>query len=214
MRVVICILSLTALEPWQLRRGRVCLRKLASPSFIAKLLVRAPFTWAGRGGLFQGWFSLSLTWTRSSTPVDGMTGATGAGKCMFLSACKLLNSIAQWFKLASWPLICFWRKWYCCCLWRTVFYGQYKCSGPGADFGKRVSWSRELTQLEAKPFVSIAFVDGHEWLTSLWPRNRCNNLNIIAIPHLPLSPWIFQENSMFISKLQCKKISNHWGIET
>ncbi|KAF2290827.1 hypothetical protein GH714_015671 [Hevea brasiliensis] len=46
----------------------------------------------------------------------------------------------------------------------TVFYGQYKCSGPGADFGGRVSWSRELTDQEAKPFISINFIDGHEWL--------------------------------------------------
>lgn len=52
-------------------------------------------------------------------------------------------------------------------LCRTVFYGQYQCSGPGADFGRRVSLSRELTQQEAKPFISIGFVDGYEWLTNL-----------------------------------------------
>ncbi|EEF30860.1 Pectinesterase-2 precursor, putative [Ricinus communis] len=46
----------------------------------------------------------------------------------------------------------------------TVFYGQYKCSGPGAQFGGRVSWSRELTEQEAKPFVSIDFIDGQDWL--------------------------------------------------
>lgn len=47
---------------------------------------------------------------------------------------------------------------------RTVFYGQFQCSGPGADHGGRVAWSRELTQQEAKPFISIDFIDGHEWL--------------------------------------------------
>ncbi|KAL1815558.1 hypothetical protein ACET3Z_018132 [Daucus carota] len=46
----------------------------------------------------------------------------------------------------------------------TVFYGQFQCSGPGADHGGRVAWSRELTQQEAKPFISIDFIDGHEWL--------------------------------------------------
>ncbi|GAV75903.1 Pectinesterase domain-containing protein [Cephalotus follicularis] len=46
----------------------------------------------------------------------------------------------------------------------TVFYGQYKCLGPGANFGGRVPWSRELTQQEANPFISIDFIDGHEWL--------------------------------------------------
>ncbi|GKV41512.1 hypothetical protein SLEP1_g49030 [Rubroshorea leprosula] len=46
----------------------------------------------------------------------------------------------------------------------TVFYGQYKCSGPGAEFERRVSWSRELTTEEAKPFMSVDFIDGHVWL--------------------------------------------------
>ncbi|KAI4380009.1 hypothetical protein MLD38_006243 [Melastoma candidum] len=48
----------------------------------------------------------------------------------------------------------------------TVFYGQYKCSGPGAGFGGRVTWSRELTDDEAKPFLSLSFIDGHEWIIS------------------------------------------------
>ncbi|KAG6384949.1 hypothetical protein SASPL_153772 [Salvia splendens] len=50
---------------------------------------------------------------------------------------------------------------------RTVFYGQFKCSGPGASFGGRVTWARELTKEEAQPFISLSFIDGHEWLTSL-----------------------------------------------
>ncbi|KAL5752534.1 hypothetical protein ACOSQ2_023041 [Xanthoceras sorbifolium] len=49
----------------------------------------------------------------------------------------------------------------------TVFFCQYKCSGPGADFGGRVSWSRELTLEEAKPFISIDFIDGYRWLPHL-----------------------------------------------
>ncbi|KAK9274507.1 hypothetical protein L1049_021756 [Liquidambar formosana] len=46
----------------------------------------------------------------------------------------------------------------------TVFYGQYKCTGPGASFAGRVSWSRELTNEEAKPFISLSFIDGSEWI--------------------------------------------------
>ena len=49
-----------------------------------------------------------------------------------------------------------------CC--RTVFYGQYKCTGPGANYAGRVQWSRELTDEEAKPFISLDFIDGLEWL--------------------------------------------------
>uniref|UniRef100_A0A0E0DZ51 Pectinesterase n=1 Tax=Oryza meridionalis TaxID=40149 RepID=A0A0E0DZ51_9ORYZ len=46
----------------------------------------------------------------------------------------------------------------------TVFYGQYKCTGPGASFSGRVSWSRELTDEEARPFISLTFIDGTEWV--------------------------------------------------
>ncbi|KAG9442929.1 hypothetical protein H6P81_018783 [Aristolochia fimbriata] len=46
----------------------------------------------------------------------------------------------------------------------TVFYGQYRCTGPGADFAGRVSWSRELTSQEARPFLSLNFIDGYEWI--------------------------------------------------
>lgn len=48
-----------------------------------------------------------------------------------------------------------------------MFYGQFKCSGPGADFGGRVKWARELTKQEVEPFVSLSFIDGHEWVSSL-----------------------------------------------
>ncbi|XP_054794444.1 probable pectinesterase 53 [Prosopis cineraria] len=46
----------------------------------------------------------------------------------------------------------------------TVFYGQYKCTGPGARFAGRVAWSRELTDEEARPFISLSFIDGFEWI--------------------------------------------------
>ncbi|KAG5030130.1 putative pectinesterase 53 [Glycine soja] len=46
----------------------------------------------------------------------------------------------------------------------TVFYGQYKCTGPGASYAGRVSWSRELTDEEAKPFISLSYIDGSEWI--------------------------------------------------
>nr|QIR83194.1 pectin methylesterase 36 [Cunninghamia lanceolata] len=46
----------------------------------------------------------------------------------------------------------------------TVFFGQYKCSGPGSNYEGRVSWCRELTDQEAKPFIDLSFVDGKEWI--------------------------------------------------
>ncbi|KAJ7513452.1 hypothetical protein O6H91_23G000200 [Diphasiastrum complanatum] len=46
----------------------------------------------------------------------------------------------------------------------TVFYGQYKCSGPGSSEGARVKWSHELSDQEAQPFLQVDFIDGQSWL--------------------------------------------------
>ncbi|KAK1356773.1 Pectinesterase [Heracleum sosnowskyi] len=47
-----------------------------------------------------------------------------------------------------------------------VYYGEYECSGPGANLSGRVSWARILTAQEAKPFIGTYFIDGDTWLTS------------------------------------------------
>jgi pectinesterase len=47
---------------------------------------------------------------------------------------------------------------------RTVFYGQYKCYGPGANTTGRVSWSKDLTDEQAQPFLSWDYVDGSSWI--------------------------------------------------
>ncbi|KAJ7559877.1 hypothetical protein O6H91_04G106500 [Diphasiastrum complanatum] len=49
---------------------------------------------------------------------------------------------------------------------QTVFYGQYKCSGPGSAENNRVTWSHELTDAQAAPFQSISFIQGQQWLQS------------------------------------------------
>ncbi|MCO5610665.1 hypothetical protein L7F22_064905 [Adiantum nelumboides] len=49
---------------------------------------------------------------------------------------------------------------------RTVYYGQYKCSGPGANQNGRVAWAHELSDAEAAPFQSLNFIDGASWLQS------------------------------------------------
>lgn len=48
---------------------------------------------------------------------------------------------------------------------RTAYYGQYKCSGPGATELGRVAWSHELSDAEAAPFISLAFIDGQDWVS-------------------------------------------------
>ena len=46
----------------------------------------------------------------------------------------------------------------------TVFYGQYKCFGPGASETGRAAWSHELTDEEAQPFVSLDYINGGLWV--------------------------------------------------
>ncbi|XP_043721201.1 probable pectinesterase 53, partial [Telopea speciosissima] len=69
----------------------------------------------------------------------------------------------------------------------TVFYGQYKCTGPGAINAGRVSWSRELTDEEAKPFISLSFIDGSEWINLL---QRGGFSFLISLPCSLLLPCV------------------------
>ncbi|GBG84826.1 hypothetical protein CBR_g39202 [Chara braunii] len=46
----------------------------------------------------------------------------------------------------------------------TVFYGEYKNTGPGAEISRRVKWSRQLTAAQAKQFLTVDFIDGKSWI--------------------------------------------------
>ncbi|OVA16721.1 Pectinesterase [Macleaya cordata] len=48
----------------------------------------------------------------------------------------------------------------------SVYYGEYKCSGPGANSTGRVPWSRLLNDDEARPFIGTYYVEGDTWLLS------------------------------------------------
>ncbi|MDE6416144.1 MAG: pectin esterase [Duncaniella sp.] len=41
---------------------------------------------------------------------------------------------------------------------KTARYGQYGCTGPGADTAGRVAWSKELTAAEASEYVKPAYI--------------------------------------------------------
>lgn len=49
-------------------------------------------------------------------------------------------------------------------VYRTVYYGQYQCSGPGSDVSQRVEWSHELSDAEAQYFLQLSWIDGQSWL--------------------------------------------------
>ncbi|XP_042494965.1 putative pectinesterase 11 [Macadamia integrifolia] len=46
----------------------------------------------------------------------------------------------------------------------TAYYGEYKNYGPGANSSGRVKWSRNLTDEEAKPFLTKDMIGGRAWL--------------------------------------------------
>ncbi|KAL5204509.1 hypothetical protein ABZP36_009380 [Zizania latifolia] len=45
-----------------------------------------------------------------------------------------------------------------------IYYGEFKCTGPGSDARKRVGWALELTDEQAKPFIGTHYVFGDSWL--------------------------------------------------
>ncbi|KAH6818064.1 Pectin lyase-like superfamily protein [Perilla frutescens var. frutescens] len=50
---------------------------------------------------------------------------------------------------------------------KTVFFGVYKCFGPGAAAVRGVSWARELDYDTAHPFLAKSFVNGRHWISPL-----------------------------------------------
>eukprot|EP00249_Psilotum_nudum_P004591 c18098_g1_i1 orf=263-934(+) len=60
-----------------------------------------------------------------------------------------------------------WNNWGIPSTERSVFYGEYKCWGPGASSSSRVPWARDLTVEEAQPFLGIGFINGVSWLQAV-----------------------------------------------
>ncbi|KAL5977594.1 putative pectinesterase 8 [Asimina triloba] len=46
----------------------------------------------------------------------------------------------------------------------TVFYGEYNCSGAGANISMRVPYLQKLTDAQASAFLNISYIDGDQWL--------------------------------------------------
>ncbi|XP_026442300.1 putative pectinesterase 63 [Papaver somniferum] len=47
---------------------------------------------------------------------------------------------------------------------KTVFYGEYKCKGPGANPTGRVKYVKMLTDEEVKPYLDINYINGSYWI--------------------------------------------------
>ncbi|KAI3738230.1 hypothetical protein L2E82_28253 [Cichorium intybus] len=57
-----------------------------------------------------------------------------------------------------------WNNWRDPTRERTVFFGEYECTGPGAISLLRVKYAKKLTLKEASPFMNISYVDGSTWI--------------------------------------------------
>ncbi|KAJ0032033.1 hypothetical protein Pint_13570 [Pistacia integerrima] len=47
---------------------------------------------------------------------------------------------------------------------KNVYYGEYKCMGPGADSTGRAKFVKILSDAEAEPFLSMTYLDGNKWV--------------------------------------------------
>lgn len=43
-------------------------------------------------------------------------------------------------------------------------FGEYNCNGQGADRRGRVSWARNFSNEEIRPFLDLKYIDGDKWL--------------------------------------------------
>lgn len=89
----------------------------------------------------------------------GMTGVTlpGTGNNKKKRILKLSNSAVLSEKKNTKTIFFFF---FC----SEVLFGEYNCTGKGADRTGRVPWSKSLTQDEAKPFLGMEFISGDQWL--------------------------------------------------
>ncbi|KAL3851142.1 hypothetical protein ACJIZ3_013024 [Penstemon smallii] len=57
-----------------------------------------------------------------------------------------------------------WEDWKVPSRHNTVMFGEYGCTGRGADRSGRVAWSKALDDTEARPFLGTSFISGEQWL--------------------------------------------------
>lgn len=50
------------------------------------------------------------------------------------------------------------------CIFRTVYFGEYNCTGPGADNSNRAAYAKRLDDSQAAPFLTTSYIDGDDWL--------------------------------------------------
>ncbi|KAI3455085.1 hypothetical protein Pfo_011748 [Paulownia fortunei] len=49
---------------------------------------------------------------------------------------------------------------------QTIFYGEYNCTGDGANTTLRAPYAQRLNDTQASPFLNVSFIDADQWLQS------------------------------------------------
>ncbi|KAL8204939.1 hypothetical protein R6Q57_010562 [Mikania cordata] len=57
-----------------------------------------------------------------------------------------------------------WNDWKDSSRDQKVFFGEHACTGPGSNFKSRVKYAKQLSVADATPFMSIAYIDGKDWI--------------------------------------------------
>ncbi|CAH9113897.1 unnamed protein product [Cuscuta epithymum] len=71
-----------------------------------------------------------------------------------------------------------WNDWNNSTRDKTVYFGEYDCSGPGASFTYRASYATQLDKSEAAPYLTTSYIDGDDWLfTSPNPPSHLNQIH-------------------------------------
>ncbi|KAG0451569.1 hypothetical protein HPP92_015684 [Vanilla planifolia] len=47
---------------------------------------------------------------------------------------------------------------------QSIFYGEYRCTGPGSNQSLRAPYVLKLNDSQAAPFLNTSFIDGDQWL--------------------------------------------------
>jgi hypothetical protein len=144
------------------------------PFWIARLMALELCIWDAHGGISHAPSSLTHTCLTSSMAQGGVTSDSPTDNSEFhhlglsfnfsqkLLCCNIfrrpLRPCNFYFHFKDLNLNSF-------CVCRKVFYGQYHCYGPGATSPQRVPYAHELTALQAKPFLSVNFINGKKWLS-------------------------------------------------
>lgn len=89
-----------------------------------------------------------------------------------------------------------------------MLFGEYKCSGQGADYSNRVPYAKQLKESEVSRFLDVDFIDGTEWLPNI-------ETNVIKAPMYDnlgkwFAPIIIHSRRIRIDRVKISKTQNNY----